>query len=50
MCGHVEWVCKVFVIAVVGGTNLEAYDGAPEMLQNLDEPEDRIRMMDDGFV
>jgi hypothetical protein len=50
LCGHVEGVCKVFVIAVVGGTNLEAYDGVPEMLQNLDEPGDRIRLMDDGLV
>lgn len=42
LCGHVEWVCKVFVIAVVDGTNLETYDGAPEMLRKVDESEDRI--------
>jgi hypothetical protein len=42
LCGHIEWVCKIFVIVVVGGIDLEAYDSAPEMLEKLDESEDRI--------
>jgi hypothetical protein len=32
------------------GTNLDAYDSAPEMLQKLDKSEDRIQMMDEGLA